>query len=135
MKIMSRRIELINEIVARNECHIRVKNKIASVSRNPMPEEERKQCYELRKANIWLRKAEFCISQALSGDKGFIDTNPSKKPILAIRCHKCGNVYMGVALGFLISDDTAKRIKQAVDNGDELYISDTVTLQMCKCND
>lgn len=131
---MSRRLEIIKEIVARNENQIRHYNKLASQSRQPMPKEDRDRCLELRKANVWLRKAEFCIVQALAGQKEYIDTNPIKQPILAVRCAKCGRVYFAAALGYGVAPDTGENIKNAVAEGDELFITEEVKLQMCHCD-
>ena len=130
---MSRRLELINEIIARNERYINTKNKAASQARKPMSVEERKKLQELRNANHWLRKAEFCIVQSLVNEKEYIDTNPNDKPILAVRCAKCGRVYFAAALGYGVEEDTSDNIKAAVAEGDELFITNEVKMQMCKC--
>lgn len=129
------RIALIDETITRNENFIRVLNKRASVSRKPMSKEDRNRCLELRKANVWLGKAKFCIVQSLAGLEEYIDTNPNEKPILAIRCHKCGATYMGLALGYGVDAERSEEIKQAVADGDELFLTDSVTLQACKCDD
>lgn len=61
------RLAMIEELVTRNESHIKILNARASQSRKPMPKDDRNRCLELRKANAWLGKAKFCIIQALAG--------------------------------------------------------------------
>ena len=51
------RIALIDELLTRNDIHVKILRTKASKSRQPMPKEDRKACVELGKANVWLRKA------------------------------------------------------------------------------
>jgi len=61
------RMAMIEELRTRNDCQVRMLNKRASMSRQPMSKEDRNRCMELRKANIWLGKAQACIIQAMAG--------------------------------------------------------------------
>jgi len=60
-----------------------------------------------------------------------------KKPILGIRCHKCGRVYYGHALAYGVDADASETIKKAVAEGDDLFIEDADSivfkLEACKC--
>lgn len=59
------------------------------------------------------------------------------KPILGIRCHKCGRAYFGLALAYGVDKEASETIKKAVADGDDLFISDADSvvfkLEMCKC--
>lgn len=62
--------------------------------------------------------------------------NPKNRPILGIRCAKCGAVYMAQALAYPISSDIAEAIAESVRNGDEPFISyEGVRLGQCTCDD
>lgn len=57
-----------------------------------------------------------------------------QKPIFAIRCAKCGAVYMAHALAYPIAPDTAEMIAEFVNKGDEPFISyESVRLKQCTC--
>ena len=62
-----------------------------------------------------------------------------KKPILGIRCHKCGRVYFGHALPYPISDDVQQEILEATKRGDDFFIADAETddfkLETCNCQE
>lgn len=61
---------------------------------------------------------------------------PKKKPVLGIKCAKCGAVYMAHALSYPISSDIAEEIAYCVGIGDIPFISyEAVRLGMCSCND
>lgn len=63
-------------------------------------------------------------------------TDNTKKPILALRCKKCGAVYMAQALNYPIAKDTAQAIAICVSGGDEPFITyDGVKLSQCTCDD
>ena len=61
------------------------------------------------------------------------------KPILGIRCKKCGRVYFGHALAYGVDADVSETIKKAVADGDDLFIDDAdsvvFNLEMCKCKE
>lgn len=59
-----------------------------------------------------------------------------KNPILAIRCSKCGAVYMAQALAYPITPEVAEEIAECVRMGDEPYVTyDGVRLSQCTCDD
>lgn len=59
-----------------------------------------------------------------------------QKPILAIRCAKCGAVYMAHNLAYPISPRIADEIAYSVGIGDTPFISyEGVRLGICSCND
>lgn len=63
-------------------------------------------------------------------------TEKQKKPVLGIKCAKCGAVYMAQALSYPISPDIAEEIAYCVGIGDIPFISyEAVRLGMCSCND
>lgn len=128
------RLALIDELMTRNDCHVRMINARASKSRQPMPEDDRRRCQELRKANAWLGKAKFCIVQTLAGAGNEAEPNPIKKPILAVRCHECGATYLAIALAYGVDAQRSQEIMQAVADGDEVFITEDVHLEACKCN-
>ena len=127
------RLALIDELLTRNDCHVKILRTRASKSRQPMPKEDRQASVELGKANVWLKKARESIALATEGREDVVVTRPIKKPILGVRCHKCGRIYMGVAMTHLGHKDIGEDIRKAIEEGDELFITDSVTLQMCEC--
>lgn len=62
-----------------------------------------------------------------------------KKPILGVRCHKCGRVYLGQALAYPINEDMQKEILEAAKRGDDFFTADAeceeFKLEMCKCKE
>lgn len=62
-------------------------------------------------------------------------TNTSmNKPILGIKCHKCGRVYFGHALAYPIDEDSSREIVEAAKRGDDFFVSDgSLTLEGCNC--
>ena len=73
------RIALIDELLTRNDIHVKILRTKASKSRQPMPKEDRKACVELGKANVWLRKAKESIMLACEGHEDIDTTPPEKK--------------------------------------------------------
>jgi hypothetical protein len=55
------------------------------------------------------------------------------RPILAIKCHKCGAVYRACALAYGVDEEMSANIKQAIADGDEIFIAESVTLGVCEC--
>lgn len=127
------RLDLIEQLIARNNIHVKILRTRASKSRKPMPNDDRKRCNELNKANFWLEKAKASMVQAMDGQDDVVVVNPIKKPVLGVRCHKCGRVYMGVAMTHLGDKEIGHDIGEAIFEGDELFITDSITLQMCQC--
>lgn len=126
------RLAMIDELVTRNDAHVRMINTRASQSRKPMPDDDRKRCQELRKANTWLGKARYSIVQAIAG-ADTVEPNPITKPILAVLCHECGATYLGIALAYGVDSQRSQEIMQAVADGDEVFITENVHLEACKC--
>ncbi len=85
------RLAMIEELVTRNEGQIRMMNMRASKSRQPMSDEDRRRCTELRKANDWLGKAKFCIIQAMAGLDGSVVAVPVGKCVKGVRRRREGN--------------------------------------------
>lgn len=56
-----------------------------------------------------------------------------KKTILAAKCPKCGAVNLANDLSHGVAEWLGDAVKEAIANGDELFITDSVTMGMCKC--
>ena len=59
----------------------------------------------------------------------------NKKTILAVRCAKCSAVYLADDLANGIAEWVGDEIKDAIAKGDEVFITDCVTMTMCNCDD
>lgn len=130
---MSKRLKMIDQISKAINEHIRDINKTASISRKPMCAEDKKRCLDLRNAIYHLGKAGYHITQAKANDTRGDYPKPIKHPVLAVRCHECKRVYLATALAYGVDEDFSQYIKDAIANGDEVFISESVTLQMCHC--
>lgn len=61
--------------------------------------------------------------------------NNQNKPILGIKCAKCGAVYMAHALAYPITQDIAEEIAYCVSIGDIPFITyEGVKLSICSCD-
>lgn len=61
---------------------------------------------------------------------------PTKTPILGIRCAKCGAVYMAHNLAYSVSPGIAEEIAYSIGIGDIPFISyEGVRLVICSCDD
>lgn len=63
---MDERVKLIKEVIRLNHARLAEINGVASRSRHPMPESDKKRCLALRKSLTWLKKAEYEIIQSLA---------------------------------------------------------------------
>lgn len=58
-----------------------------------------------------------------------------KKTILALKCAKCGAIYMANNLTYGIAEWLGDEVKDAITKGDEVFLTDCATLSMCECKD
>lgn len=56
-----------------------------------------------------------------------------KKPILVLKCAKCGTNYAACVLAYGVNEDFSNEIKNAVAAGDEIYVTESVKLGVCEC--
>ena len=60
-----------------------------------------------------------------------------EKPVLFIKCPRCGAIYAGCSLSHGVDEEFSQSIIDAVKEGDELFVDDAGNhpLNMCKCDD
>lgn len=60
------------------------------------------------------------------------DESKEQKTILAVKCKKCGAVYMAADLAKMGVFD-GEDLMDAIRNGDELFLTACASLSMCNC--
>lgn len=58
-----------------------------------------------------------------------------RNTILAVKCDKCGAIYMAIDLSRGVIGCFGDELKEATERGDEIFLTDCAMMAECKCGE